>query len=391
MDTITITTENKETYSTVSNFFIDYYMADANGEYVKIYLYLVRLLHSGQAFTISDIANHFHVKDKEICKAIHYWIKQNVLRIDYNSEKKLTGITLLPLISKEIEDEISIFSMLGITDDESKIQTINNKELINKNVDVTHKEQQDEKSKTAERIPSNSLQFRTAPKKQSYTPARLEEKYRNTAFKDIQYVAETCLGTTLSLNNINTLSYIYDDLSFSQDLIEYLIEYCAVRDKKSMNYIEKVAIDWYQDNITNVEEAKLKKSLFDSKYYSVFKALGIDRKLTPTDTKYIDTWYDTYAFDSSIIQEACDRTVKEIPHKPTLKYVDGILKKWYNAGVKNFSDIKREDEKHEEERKKKQSVSKQTVKINQFNNYQQSTTNEVLSEFENLFLQETNQ
>ena len=42
MKTITISTENSETYSSISNFFIDYYMTDAIGEFVKVYLYLLR-------------------------------------------------------------------------------------------------------------------------------------------------------------------------------------------------------------------------------------------------------------------------------------------------------------------------------------------------------------
>ena len=38
MSYITITTEKNETYSSISNFFIDYYMTSASGEFVKVYL-----------------------------------------------------------------------------------------------------------------------------------------------------------------------------------------------------------------------------------------------------------------------------------------------------------------------------------------------------------------
>ena len=41
MNYITITSEKNETYSSISNFFIDYYMTSANGDFVKVYLYLV--------------------------------------------------------------------------------------------------------------------------------------------------------------------------------------------------------------------------------------------------------------------------------------------------------------------------------------------------------------
>ena len=48
MSYITITTEKNETYSSISNFFIDYYMTSASGEFVKVYLYLVRLMSSSK-------------------------------------------------------------------------------------------------------------------------------------------------------------------------------------------------------------------------------------------------------------------------------------------------------------------------------------------------------
>ena len=61
MGYITISAKNRETYSSISNFFIDYYMTDANGDFVKIYLYLVRLMSSSGPVAVSDIADHLQV------------------------------------------------------------------------------------------------------------------------------------------------------------------------------------------------------------------------------------------------------------------------------------------------------------------------------------------
>ena len=97
MKTITISTENSETYSSISNFFIDYYMTDANGEFVKIYLYLVRLLQHGNPVTVAQIADHFNLTENDICRAIRYWISRDVLRFKYDDNKRLSGIVLLPL------------------------------------------------------------------------------------------------------------------------------------------------------------------------------------------------------------------------------------------------------------------------------------------------------
>ena len=42
MKDIRLHTDSKSTATCVPNAFIDHYMADANGEFVKIYLYLLR-------------------------------------------------------------------------------------------------------------------------------------------------------------------------------------------------------------------------------------------------------------------------------------------------------------------------------------------------------------
>lgn len=115
MNYITITSEKNETYSSISNFFIDYYMTSANGDFVKVYLYLVRLMSSREPVSIADIARHFDLSEKFICKAIRYWISQDVMKLNYNSQKVLTGITLLPLRDKS-EDMYGLdsLSMLGM-------------------------------------------------------------------------------------------------------------------------------------------------------------------------------------------------------------------------------------------------------------------------------------
>ena len=114
MSYITISTEAKETFSLVSNHFIDYYMTEANGEFVKVYLYLIRLLTSKAPISVADIADHFNLTEKDICRAIRYWISEDVLRLDYDASGQLTGITLLPLHEKTKEEADTSLSLDSI-------------------------------------------------------------------------------------------------------------------------------------------------------------------------------------------------------------------------------------------------------------------------------------
>ena len=61
----------------VSNEFIDRYLAEANGEYVKVYLYLLR--HRGEPVSLERIAEGLNHTEADIRRAIAYWEKLGVL------------------------------------------------------------------------------------------------------------------------------------------------------------------------------------------------------------------------------------------------------------------------------------------------------------------------
>ena len=53
---------------------------------------------------------------------------------------------------------------------------------------------------------------------------------------------------------------ISEDLHFSDDLIDYLIQYCVDLGKKDFRYIEKVALNWSEEGITTTKQAERKVS-----------------------------------------------------------------------------------------------------------------------------------
>ncbi len=398
METITISTENHETYSAISNFFIDYYMTEANGEFVKVYLYLIRLLGSGRAVTVADIADHFNLTEKDICRAIRYWIKEDVLRLEYTKDKLLTGITMLPLTARNTAGkDASLLSMLGIEEEQdtpsgkkaSATQLIEERAKTESDISDTHlSDTSDEAAATTE---LRAIGKATAvPKKKSYKASFLEEKQQDEDFGNLLYQTEIYFGKPLTQSDINSLLYIYNELSFSPELLEYLVEYCVSIGKKSCRYIETVAIDWYKSGITSVEDAKVASKNYNSIYVTVLKQLGIPRRVpTPTETSYIDTWYNTYSFNKNIIIEACKRAITANPHSANFHYVNGILESWHKQNVHKLSDIEELDRKWAAEKKKAQTNGK--ASNNQFNNYENSTDENIANEFEKLFLQERKQ
>ena len=78
----------------LSNTFIDRFMPKANGEFVKVYIYLLRMLgRPEEAFGLSQMADSLFCTEGDILRALKYWESEKLITLLYE-EAELTGITL---------------------------------------------------------------------------------------------------------------------------------------------------------------------------------------------------------------------------------------------------------------------------------------------------------
>ena len=390
MKTITISTENSETYSSISNFFIDYYMTDANGEFVKVYLYLVRLLNNNSKISVAEIADHFNLTEKDICRAIKYWISRDVLKLNYDGKGHLNGIVLLPLHNPKNElntQETDIISFLR--DDANDDEYISSEKKGVKAAN-TH-----EPVKDAAVIPmpsvSTNIEY-SAPPKAKFSKEAMEDIENDDDWMDILYQVETIFGKTISSRDTQTLLYIYDSLNFDVDLFEYLIEYCATMGKKNCRYMEAVAISWYKDGIKTRQEAKEQSSLLTGIAKTVFKSIGIRSRIpTSIELAYITTWTKDYGFSEDIVKAACEKAVFNNPTSINFAYINAILENWNKNGVRTKADIERLDKEFLKRKKANTGEEQFSAKVvNGFKNFEQKKLDDELDEMEKLFLNEVN-
>ncbi len=366
MKTITITSENGETFSSISNFFIDYYMTEANGEFVKIYLYMVRLQEAGQSISIQDIADHFQCTQKDICRAIRYWVDRNILRLEYNQKNELLGITIMSLTPPESGEEPEANSGLDLLHQpvSAKVYPISQSKKV--------------ASSTKEENPLPEI-----PEKKAYSPSQLRAIEQDKNMENIVYQFEMYCGHTPTPTEYNTLLYIYEQLMFPAELLEYLIEYCASLEHTSHRYIEKVAIDWYLRGIRTAKQAKQETAAYHALNAAISKELGLSRVLTPTELRYINTWKNDYAFQQDVIIEACQRASAD--NKISFRYINGILTNWYESHVKSLEDIQRLDQQYINQ-KKATGKSGSKVQNLPFNDFSQRDYDN--QELENFFIKE---
>ena len=168
--------------------------------------------------------------------------------------------------------------------------------------------------------------------------------------------------------------FFYDELKFSPDLIEYLIEYSVSRGHKSMRYRETVALAWADEGITTVTMAKEANSRYAKEYFTIFKSMGISgRNPVDTEISLMNTWLNDYGFTMDIIQEACSRTVLSTG-QPSFQYADKILSGWKDKNVRTLADVRLLDAQHQRQKLEKNTQRKAASKpaaSNRFNNFHQ--------------------
>ena len=309
MSTISIRDERLTGATMLPDDFIDYYMPRANGEYVKIYLYLLRSAHSHVSVpTISALADTFHLTERDINRALSYWQEAGILNLVMKGEE-LDSIVFLPVSQK------------------------------------LHETQND----PAKEEPSSAVAVQEKPLSQ-ISSSRLKElrasEQAKSDVKNIIFITQQYLGRPLNATDIRRILYLYDELHMSVDLIDYLVEYCVGRDKTGMNYIMTVGLAWHDEGIRTVKEAKTRNNQSMKNYYTIFKYFGITgRSPVPSEINDMDRWLYEYRFPMTIIEEAAARTVKKTG-KPSFPYAERILSDWHKAGIRRTTDIAALDEKH---------------------------------------------
>ena len=179
MRKLTLTNHVQSDTTVLENEFIDHYMAEANGEYVKVYLILLRHLNEPSGtLTISKIADLLDITEKDVIRALNYWKKKGLLDYDMPVDGEAPAIPAQPRMTEE---------------------------------------------PSAPEPAAPSIQ----PAPPTTDVSSIEQYRSRKEFKELLFVAEQYLGKTLSHSDVESITYFYETLHMSADLIEYLIEYCV--------------------------------------------------------------------------------------------------------------------------------------------------------------------
>ncbi len=160
-------------------------------------------------------------------------------------------------------------------------------------------------------------------------------------FKEVQKI----MGQTIGYDGEAMFLMMHDNYGLPVEVIIMLVDYCVSIDKAAYAYMIKMAKNWGEREIDSIEKADEIISNLSTiqTIWSKFTHLtGIRTpKPTATQTQLLLTWVNEYKFSMDMIYCAYE-IMADNCSRTSFKYMDAILKDWYQKGYKNPADTEKE-------------------------------------------------
>lgn len=278
---------------------VDAHLKLATESSLKVLLYILR--NSDKDNSLEDIAKAVSVHPEQVKEAVDFWIERGLIAsID-------SVLTATPATLDEVES------------DAEKIQTPVQKKP---------------------RAMSRSVRPDSR-----FVARRLNEN------KDLALLmdeAQIALSKPLSSGDTATLVMLHDTDGLPCDVLALLINFCVSEGKGNMRAIERMGTQWASEGIFTIADAEqkiIRLSQSNNAWSKVSKIFGLKNIGSPTKSQlsYANTWCNEWNFSDDMILEAYERCVNQ-KGEYSIKYINGILAKWYSSEIFNLDDLKKADE-----------------------------------------------
>ncbi|MDF2532121.1 MAG: DnaD/DnaB replication protein [Clostridia bacterium] len=276
-------------HTLLENVFINHYMPQAPGSYVKVYILGLKYAqnHSNTSLSNEIIAKTLDMTVEETMEAWKYWEDQGILK-------------LVPYAQGS--DDVTI-----------EFHTI--KELM---LNIKKKKISVDK----------------------YSPDRIIAARQNFRIKDMFEYIKKIYGRDPSTNEMFTYLDWVDDYGMPPELVILLIDDCCTRGKKDLPYLKQVAKNWFDAGINSLDKANEYTERHKEKwqkYSKVLNFLRIGRQPTSVEEKMLYKWFYEFNYSEEVVLKACSLTANTM--KPSFSYLDKILTDWNNKGLKVIQEV----------------------------------------------------
>ncbi len=263
----------------IPDVFFTEYLSYANGDYVKVYLYLFFLSKYNKDVKINDLSKKLELPLKTIQDAIKYW-EDNGLLIRKNQGFIVTNLQEIEL-NKVYKPKITMSAT-----DIKKVA---------------------------------------------------ESKSRATA---IDTINNEFFQGVMSPSWYGDIELWFKKYGFDEEVMIALFRYCFNKSALHRSYISTVAEAWYKNKIKTFSDLDLyyqKQEKVKTISNAIKKKLRLSRNLSEYEEAYVTKWNITYGYDMDVIEIALKKTTSKF--NPSFEYLDKIISDWHEHGFKSVDKI----------------------------------------------------
>ena len=174
--------------------------------------------------------------------------------------------------------------------------------------------------------------------------------------KELSQLIDDCqqaFGKIFNTGEIGIIAGLADYLGLDGEYILLLLTHCRNMEKKSLRYVEKMAISLHDEGVhdaRNLEERLQNIEMMASMTGRIRAILGASsREMTSNERAMYETWIRNMKFDEAVIAHACELAVDSNAKIPRL-YANKILLKWHEAGYHTIEDVKKAEDEYEKKK-----------------------------------------
>lgn len=287
--------------------FFTEYLAEAPGDYIKLYLYLLFLSKHGKEIKLNDLSKKIALPIKTIQDGTAYLEKAELIT------KKGRGYIL------------------------NNIQEMELHKLYSPNVSLSK-----EKIENVEKNKSRASTIETI----------------NAMF----------FQGIMSPSWYNNIDLWFQKYQFDEEVMIALFQYCFEQSALHKNYVQAVAEAWHNEKIQTFDQLDAhfeKQAKINKIKKSITKKLGLTRKLTQYEEAYIEKWIYDYNYNMDVIDIALKKTTSKT--NPNFDYLHKVISDWNDRKLSSADEVKQYLLEFKNKTKKVQELKKKT----NYNNYEQ--------------------
>lgn len=308
-------------------YFID---NELNAPHINSVIFLYCLKNFEIITNVTQICVKTNTTNEQVQNALEFWEAKGLCNIEHSQQDDIHKVTLLvkPLTVIETQNNVVNTTNENTTNDTEVTKPV------------------------------------TIQKRADYKPEEI--KYFMSESNELKQMfdrASASLCKPLSHPDMNAIIDMNDRLRLPYDLVNAIIDYCVMNNKRNMRYISGMAQNMSDLGINTIEKFNVYTDKNKDIYKEVLTALNATNPMaSPAQMKIIDKWLNELGFSLDVILEACDKACINTSN-PTLNYVDGILKNWQKEGIKTVLDVQEYETKYLENKNKLNSAKNTNNKI----------------------------